>query len=146
MLRRIVFFLMIGITISLGQSALAREVLKGPVYAEVLNVLDGDTLQVSAQIWLDQRLVTKVRLAHIDTPELRAKCPQEKKLAQQAKQSLINLIDNQIVILRNIQFGKYAGRILADVETHQRGNLAQRLIHEGLARPYEGKKRLSWCR
>ena len=42
---------------------------KGPVAATVERVIDGDTIEVKAQIWIDQELRVAVRLAGVDAPE-----------------------------------------------------------------------------
>ncbi len=44
---------------------------------EILRVIDGDTIEVRARIWLDQFLVTRVRLRDIDAPEFTGRCPAE---------------------------------------------------------------------
>ncbi|WP_069186879.1 thermonuclease family protein [Candidatus Terasakiella magnetica] len=124
----------------------ANEMLKGPVHAEVLRIIDGDTIDVRAQIWIGQSLQTRVRLAKIDAPELRGRCAKEKKLAQRAHHYLAQRLENPTVILKNIQLGKYGGRILAEVETAKGENLAELLLQNGLARPYLGQKRTQWCR
>ncbi len=50
----------------------AAELLPGPVTATVQEVIDGDTVAVRARIWLGQAIENRVRLAGIDTPELRS--------------------------------------------------------------------------
>jgi endonuclease YncB( thermonuclease family) len=126
-------------------AAAAKDSLAGPLRAEVIRVIDGDTLDVRAHIWIGQHIETRVRLNQIDTPELRGKCPAEKKRAQEAKQALIGLTQTHYVVLKNIQYGKYAGRVLADVETLTGNNLSALLIEKGLAKPYDGGKRSNWC-
>ncbi len=123
---------------TLPAAALAGEVLPGPVPAKVLPVVDGDTIVVSAHIWLGQKIETKVRLHGIDTPELRGKCPSERELAQKAKSLVEQLSASGPVVLRNIRFGKFAGRVLGQVETPEGRNFATSLIRSGLARAYEG--------
>jgi len=123
----------------------AAEVLPGPVTAKVLRVIDGDTLVVSAQVWLGQRIETKLRLYGIDTPELRSRCSSERELAARAKALVERLSENGQIVIRNIQFGKFAGRVLGQVETAAGENFADSLIQSGLARAYSGGKRLPWC-
>ena len=48
-------------------------------------------------------------------------------------------------MLRNIHYGKYAGRVLARVETSDGEDLNTLLLEAGLARVYDGGKRRSWC-
>jgi endonuclease YncB( thermonuclease family) len=122
----------------------AAETLAGPVPAEVVRVVDGDTLDVRARIWLGQDVFVRVRLAGIDTPELRGKCPDEKEKARAAK-AWLSRVEGKAVALSGIHYGKYAGRVLAHVREAELGDLAERLIAAGFARPYEGGARAGWC-
>ncbi|GAB4179354.1 MAG: hypothetical protein OHK0024_17690 [Thalassobaculales bacterium] len=119
--------------------------LAGPVPAQVLAVIDGDTLAVRAHVWLGQTVETKVRLAGIDTPELRGRCPRERALAEQARQRLSDAVAGGEVVLTGIHFGKYAGRVVATVHTPAGQDLAAMLRGAGLARAYRGGGRESWC-
>ncbi len=47
--------------------------------------------------------------------------------------------------LRNIKLGKYAGRVVADVENMEGKSLAQLLIRQELGRAYDGGRREGWC-
>ena len=122
-----------------------RERLAGPVVADVQRVIDGDTLVVTAPVWLGIVVTASVRLRGIDTPELRGHCPREKELAQQAQAYLADKATAQ-VRLTNIEGDKYYGRVEADVATVPGGlSLAQAMLASGLARPYDGGKRGDWC-
>jgi len=123
----------------------AVEVFKGPVLARVERVVDGDTIAVKAAIWLGQDIRVFVRVNGIDTPELRGKCLIEKKLAHYARQFVINWTYSRHIKLKNIRRGKYAGRIIADVVNNQGYSLADGLLKNGLAHPYYGGKKPSWC-
>jgi len=137
----------IALLASVWQPAEARERLPGPVRAEVLKVRDGDTLTVRARIWLGQVVDTKVRLAGVDAPELRGRCPRERRLARAARQFVREKIGDQRVILRDIRFGKYAGRVVARVFTIGGEDVAKALIAAGLGRPYRGRRRRgAWCK
>jgi endonuclease YncB( thermonuclease family) len=121
--------------------------LAGPVEAELVEVLDGDTIRVRAKIWLDQSISILVRLNGIDAPELRRpKCAAEKELAIQSRQYLASLLVRQSLQLRSIQGGKYFGRVVAIVQTDQSDNLSQDMLQSGLARLYKKGKRKSWCK
>ena len=126
-------------------SLAAGEVLHGPIPAQIVSVYDGDTITVRARIWLGQAVETQVRLDGIDTPELRGKCEDEKKLAQKARDFLIKLAGDT-VMLRDIHYGKYAGRVIARVLTEDGEDLVAALINAGHGRPYSGGKRQGWCR
>ena len=138
--------LVIGAPGSLG----AGDRLAGPLPAQVVSVLDGDTLEVRVHIWLGQDIQTRVRLAGIDAPELKGKCARERVLAQRARAYLKAQLDpsgagTASVRLREVRYGKYAGRVLARVETLDGTDLGQALVTAGLARPYDGRRRASWC-
>src|SRR3546814_10238300 len=87
MIRRFISFLLIFIPL-LSQGARAAEVIEGPVAAEVVRVIDGDTLKLKVHIWLGQTVEVDVRVAGIDTPELRGKCPSERAKAEEARDYL----------------------------------------------------------
>ena len=130
----------------MGGGALAGDRVAGPVAARVLEVVDGDTLKVEAQIWPGQYVVTKVRLAGVDTPEgRRAKCPSERDRADAARQFLTEAIGGAPVRLADIRFGKFAGRVVAHVRDGRGRDLSQLLIGQGHGRAYHGAKRDTWC-
>lgn len=128
-----------------NQPLYAKEVLKGPIEAKVVEVIDGDTLHVLAKIWLGQEISIRVRLSNIDTPELRGKCAAEKELALEAKNMMKMKTLSKTVILTNIQYEKYAGRVLADVSFLDNTPVDTSLREAGLARNYDGGKRQTWC-
>lgn len=122
-----------------------RSPLPGPIAAEVLKVIDGDTLRVRARIWIGQDVQTNVRLNGIDTPELRARCPAEREKARAARDTLRRLVGEAPVTLSEVEPDKYGGRVRARVRTAAGADLAQTLIRAGLARPYHGERRGDWC-
>lgn len=117
----------------------------GPVDAAVRRVVDGDTLVIGARIWLGQTVETTVRIAGIDAPERRARCDRERDLARRATERVQALLAGGRAVLRDVRYGKYAGRVLARVATPQGIDVGTALIGEGLARPYRGGRRQSWC-
>ena len=120
--------------------------LAGPVSAEVLRVIDGDTIEVRAHVWLGQEVTTLVRLGGIDAPEIKGKCESERAAAQRAKAQLEDkLADGRDVVLRDIRFEKYAGRVMSKVETGSGEDLGSSLAHDGFVRAYHGGKRPGWC-
>ena len=118
--------------------------LAGPVPAEVIAVLDGDTLKVRAHIWLGQEVETLVRVFGIDAPELKGKCAGERAAARRAKEALAEQIGGGAVVLRDIRFEKYAGRVMSRVEANG-VDVGRALVGAGFARAYWGKKRGTWC-
>jgi endonuclease YncB( thermonuclease family) len=119
--------------------------LDGPVAAEVLRVIDGDTIEVRAHIWLGQEVTTLVRLGGIDAPELKGKCESERAAARRAKARIEEKLRGREVTLRDIRFEKYAGRVMSKVETEKGEDLGTALTREGYVRSYHGAKRAGWC-
>lgn len=134
---------LLAAAITAGSSA--REPLPGPVPARVLQVIDGDTIAVKARIWLNQELETRVRLAGVDAPELAGRCERERALAARARAFLEAMLEGGEVVLSQIQYGKFAGRVVARVETLSGEDLSAALLAAGLARPYAGGARTPWC-
>jgi len=118
----------------------------GNVYeGRVIRVIDGDTIRVAIGIWPDEE-VAAIRVRGVDTPELKARCPEEHALAQKAKAFTAGFLPaGSIVILRKIKADKYRGRYDADVQRSDGRELAAALIGAGIARPYQGAKRGAWC-
>lgn len=137
--------LMLAFTLSAPVAAAGEGTLAGPVPAEVERVVDGDTLAVRAQIWLDQDVRVLVRLRGIDAPEGRARCEEERRLAARAKAYLTAAVSGGPVTLSAVEGGKYHGRVLADVTTAEGRDVSGALLRTGLARPYGGAKRGTWC-
>jgi micrococcal nuclease len=128
-----------------GPSAFAKETPQGPIPAEVLRVIDADTLDVRARIWLGQSIEIRVRLDKIDTPEIKSKCALEKDSAQQAKALVVQTTADKHVVLRDMHYGKFAGRVVGRIEVSGGKDLAKTIIASGLGRPYAGGKCQPWC-
>ncbi len=131
---------------TLSVPAQAKETVLGPVEAQVIKVIDGDTIRVKARIWLGLEKNIKVRLNGVQSPELyRPKCAYERHLAEQAKNVTTDAIAQQPVLLINIKYGKYSDRVIADVLNHQGRPLKAFLLDQALAQPSKTGKRLDWC-
>lgn len=129
-------------TLGLGPPAVA-ETLPGPFQARVVRVIDGDTLIVQVGLWFGQSVIEHIRIAGIDAPEMKGRCPSETEAAKAARQYLTGLIGAGSIELRDVRREKY-GRALASV-TAGGVDVGKALIGEGLARPYAGRKRAGWC-
>lgn len=110
-----------------------------------MRVIDGDTIVVSAKIWLGHKIETLVRIRGIDAPEIKGKCFSEKRLAKEAKAFLEGILSSKEISLFEISNDKYAGRVLARIKTSDYQDIGNLLIEKGFARSYDGKKRGSWC-
>lgn len=123
---------------------LAEARFEGPVRAQVVRVIDGDTFEAAAQIWLGEAIDVRVRIAGIDAPELHARCEAERVRAEAARDFLARRIEGGQVRLSSLRYDKYGGRVDAAVEDG-RGDVGQAMIRAGLARPYHGERRQPWC-
>lgn len=116
----------------------------GPVPADVLEVIDGDTLAVDAHPWPSQTVTTRIRLIGVDAPEIHGHCESEISAALAAKEALRELA-GQHVFLSEIHPDKYAGRMDARVTTPAGIDISLQLIEDGHGRPYDGGRRQGWC-
>lgn len=123
---------------------LAAEALAGPVAATVERVIDGDTIEVRAKIWLGQTLAVRVRIDGIDAPELEARCAEERRMAEDVRGYLMRRLTGAEVRLSRVVYDKYGGRVRADV-ADAKGDIALALLEAGLVRPYRGERRQPWC-
>ncbi len=135
----------LGAVVVAGQTPVSSETLPGPVPADVIEVIDGDTLRVRARIWLGQEVEINVRLSDVDTPELRGRCAAERDMAVRARGLVAASIGDKPVSLSAIRYGKFAGRIVARVQTAAGEILSEALISAGLGRTYAGRERPDWC-
>jgi endonuclease YncB( thermonuclease family) len=118
--------------------------LAGPVAAKVERVIDGDTIQVQAAIWLGQSITVRVRIDGIDAPEPNARCEEERRLAGLARDYLVRRLARTPILLTHVAYDKYGGRVRATV-SDAKGDVGSALIDAGLARPYHGERRMPWC-
>jgi micrococcal nuclease len=128
-----------------GTDGVPARRLAGPVPAEIIRVIDGDTIEVRAQVWIGQEIVVRVRLAGVDAPELRARCAEEREAAVAARQLVVSETEAGRVLLYDIKGDKYFGRVVARVVTPEGADLSRRLLETGLGVPYAGGRRVSAC-
>ena len=115
---------------------------------EITRVIDGDTVEIAVD-FLPEPLPPKlsIRVIGIDTPEKapRAQCDAEAALAKKAsaftKDAVANATEIDVQILK---WDKYGGRVLGSV-VFDGVSLSDSLISAGLARPYKGDAKQSWC-
>ena len=117
--------------------------MAGVIY---LSNYDGDTVRFDIPIvqpLLGENIAVRVR--GVDTPEIRGKCPTEKKIAMDAKKRIQQLLEKaKHITLKETGRGKYfriVARVVADGV-----DVGTVLLKEGLAVPYKGgKKNKNWC-
>ena len=139
------FTLLLGLVSCIAGTASAGEnqwrSIAGPVTAEVIRIIDGDTIEVDAHPWPGHSVRVSVRLRGIDTPERRSRCADERTAALLARDELERLVTGfPTVELINVSGGKYFGRVLADIKAGSR-DIATAMLESGLARAYQGGKR-----
>jgi micrococcal nuclease len=99
------------------------------------DAIDGDTLACGSE---------RVRVMGQDTPEMHGQCPAEIHAARAAKDRLTALIAAGISLEPHGR-DRYR-RLLAIVRDRQGRDVAQILIRERHARPYDGRgRRQGWC-
>jgi endonuclease YncB( thermonuclease family) len=123
----------------------ADEPLPGPVVAVVTEVVDGDTVRVMAQVWLDQNIEVLVRIRGIDAPERYGGCTAEREAAAEAREALASALGDRVVALSAIEGDKYFGRVVAEVVTAGGVSLGEHMLGSGWARAYDGGARQPWC-
>jgi endonuclease YncB( thermonuclease family) len=124
-------------------SSLALPAVNAP--AIVQHIIDGDTFSARVKLENNIEISVRVRMLNIDAPELTGECESEIAAAVASKNRLAELIPpGDTVQLANIKDDKYLGRINANVISDGR-DIGQIMISENHARPYNGKKRNSWC-
>jgi len=123
-------------------------VFANPYDYTVTKVTDGDTVRVAAP-WLPPELGTdiSIRVMGIDTPEKggRAQCPSEAALGEEATNFAKETIKvGDVVQVEIISWDKYGGRIDAHIFVGGK-NFGDMQIERGLAKPYDGGTKESWC-
>ena len=115
---------------------------------KMTRVLDGDTVEFimpGLPVELGDKL--KLRVLGVDTPEKggRAACAAEAKAGDAATAFSKKVLAEALVVQFEIkEWDKFGGRVLGDV-IYDGKRLSEELIKAGLARPYFGDKKKSWC-
>lgn len=106
---------------------------------------DGDTCTINIPTLPD--LFGKhlsLRLIGIDTPEMRGECPEERRLAGEARDVLLGLIRKatqvQVELVGRDKYFRALATIRADGK-----DLADELKARKLAKPYDGGTKEPWC-
>ena len=118
--------------------------------AQVLRIIDGDTLVVNIDLGFDVWIHNEViRLNGIDTPEVQTTDPVEKFFGTLAKNRVKEYLDNDgaagavTLVSKTFKKEKY-GRVTADLKVQgQIRSLCAALLGEGYAVPYHGQSKES---
>lgn len=130
-----------------GVGMAAAKPLPGPYSARVERVIDGDSLEARVTIWLGQEVTTTVRLAGIDTAELRATCGRARERAAAAKALLASRVEGTTVILTSVETDENMAAGSSPMSAMPTASIwpASSSRKEELAVPYEGQRRPDWC-
>jgi micrococcal nuclease len=100
-----------------------------------VRVIDGDTFDYGGE---------RIRIADIDTPEVRGRCPEERAQAARATRRLSALLaSGPFELVRNGRDQDRYGRKLRVVVRDGR-SIGDMLVAEGLARTWTGRRE-PWC-
>lgn len=111
----------------------------GMYLAEVLRVIDGDTIKMRIDCGFSVHVVENLRLAGVDTPEIRGE-EREQGLVSKAFVEDILPVGSKVLIKTSLGTGKY-GRYIADVIVNvddSLKSLSELLLEKGLAEGYPG--------
>ena len=113
---------------------------------KLLNVVDGDTIDVDIDLGFDISLAKRVRMAGIDTPESRTTDKMEKALGLEAKEYLKkNIKDATTIIIKtelpdsSEKYGRILGWVYVDGATK---SINEKMIEDGYAWGYMGETKI----
>jgi len=119
--------------------------------ATVVRIIDGDTLEVSVDLWPGLIANYSVRVRGIDAPELRrVGCEEERAWAKEAKARAERLYDpGSRVRLENVEYDVFAGRVVADVKRWRSDrwlSFAREMVERDMAVEWTPEmKDVPWC-
>ena len=113
---------------------------------KLLNVVDGDTIDVDIDLGFDISLMKRVRMAGIDTPESRTTDKMEKALGLEAKEYLKkNIKDATTIVIKtelpdsSEKYGRILGWVYVDGATK---SINEKMIEDGYAWGYMGETKI----
>ncbi len=106
--------------------------MPAPATAEAVRVIDGDTI------------VFRVRLAEVDTPELKGKCAAETAKALEAKRFTEGFLAAGDYTIVHFGIDRFK-RPLVTITARDGRRLGRELIKRKLAKPWRGRRE-DWCK
>ncbi|MDB5508341.1 MAG: hypothetical protein JWL93_810 [Hyphomicrobiales bacterium] len=126
-----------------------RDPIAGPLQADLLRVVDGDTFEARVRVWFGQEVRSLIRIRGYDAPERAARCPEEASRAAEASSTLQDILASGPLAISAISGDKYFGRVVAQVRVRLADgvdtDVAELMLAAGHGRPYDGRKREGWC-
>jgi endonuclease YncB( thermonuclease family) len=120
-----------------GHAEIDRPAAASAEVRRAVDIIDGDTFRADGET---------IRIADIDTPEMRGRCAYESALARRATARLEALLTAGPFELAPAEDGRDEDRYGRKLRIVMRGgeSLGGQLVDEGLARPWTGR-RMPWC-
>lgn len=118
------------------------ETLAGPYAAEIIRVIDGDTVEARIHVWLGLDQTIRVRIRDIDAPEMHGDCPEA---AQASRDALARLLGSGPVTLTNIKHDKYGDRVDAALALADGRDVGAAMLRSGHAVPWPRPKGVASC-
>jgi len=113
---------------------------------KLINVIDGDTIDVDIDLGFDISLLRRVRMAGIDTPESRTTDKAEKVLGLEAKEYLKKMMkDAKTIVIKtelpdsSEKYGRILGWVYVDSATK---SINEKMIEDGYAWKYMGETKI----
>lgn len=115
--------------------------------AKVVYIYDGDTMHVVFKEF-GAYYRWNCRITGVDTPELRTRNENEKKMGYEVRDKLREMFMDKIVTVNTYEFDKY-GRLLIDIvfedpESKETTTLSEWLIKKKYAYAYDGGTKKAW--
>jgi micrococcal nuclease len=115
--------------------------------ADLIKVIDGDTIEVDFDlgfgVWLKKQ---RIRLAGIDTPEIRTSDKEMKAMGKAALAGLIDVLDDysgSLIIRTELDPDDKFGRILGHVQTGGGIDVNKWMVERNYAVAYDGKSKVN---
>jgi len=120
-------------------------------FAEIVRIIDGDTIEVRVDLWPNLQGNFSVRIRGIDAPEIhRPNCNRERELGVVARAQAERLYDpGSFVKIENVQEDAFAGRVVADVKRWRSDRWLsfadEMLDREMVVKWHPNDPRRDWC-
>lgn len=106
--------------------------------AKVISVYDGDTFTLNVDLGMKAHLIEKIRLARVNTPEVRGP---EKEFGKQVRDHVRELILGKEVIIHTLKdkegkYGRYIAEVFFEVKEEKWINLNDYLLSQEMASLY----------
>jgi endonuclease YncB( thermonuclease family) len=147
----VIFALLAGPSVAQVDVTKKSTVFTGPYQAEVVRIIDGDTIAVSVALWPGLRAEYSVRVQGIDAPEIfRPDCDEEHVWGHEARDQAERLYPiGSEVQLRDVSYDSFYGRVVAEVRRWRSDrylSFAKEMVDRNLAVEWlPNQASVPWC-